>query len=451
MLILFGAGEVNAACHVVTPTGSGTKSGADWSNAMADLPSTLIRGDSYYLGPGVYSEFNHNEATNNSMVITIKRATASDHCSDTGYVDASFGRPAGQAVFQHYLALQSGYWVIDGNYPNAKPASIADTGIYIDGTTCTTSNCWPLNLSQSGNTSNIVVKNLSIQGGGDAKQSSNIDENIRIIGGSNFTLQYIEVLNSSNSPIVLRGVNGFQLDHSYLNHNAINSVYHGEGISDSGSSNVSITNNTFKDIEGTGIIVELNAGTVSTAANWNISGNLFFYPPGNPEGRTGTDDGLIACINLQTAKNWTIINNTISGITGLSTRLNFATSSGYCTNPTGIVAYNNLWYNSARADVFGPVTLDYNTYIKMTNVNDTGANSISVPTGADPFVSAATDNYHLNVLTNITPWKPTGTIVPGSNVDMDGVTRTTSRGGYQYVLGSSSSLAPPLLFQPVVQ
>src|ERR1700747_1601232 len=65
MLILFGAGEVNAACHVVTPTGSGTKSGADWSNAMADLPSTLIRGDSYYLGPGVYSEFNHNEATNN--------------------------------------------------------------------------------------------------------------------------------------------------------------------------------------------------------------------------------------------------------------------------------------------------------------------------------------------------------------------------------------------------
>jgi hypothetical protein len=316
---------------------------------------------------------------------------------------------------------------------------------------CTASNCWPLNLSQTANTSNLTIKNLSIQGGGDAKQSTFVDEDIRVIGGSNFVLQYVEVFNSSNTPIVLRGVNGFTLDHSWLEHNIENSVFHGEGISDSGSSNVTISFDTFKDIQGTAVITELNAGSTSTASNWNIYGNLFFYPPGNPEGRNGGDDGLIACINNQTATNWKIYNNTIANITGLSSRLNFSISGGYCANPTGIAAYNNLWYNSSRADARGPVTQDYNSYIKMANVTDTGANSLNAPNGPSPFVSESSDNYHLVGDTNVSPMKSTQSLMSGNDVDSDGVTRTTSRGTFQFVSGSSSAPAPPTFLQATVQ
>src|SRR5215470_3047127 len=382
--LFFLAGNCFAACHVVTPGGSGARSGADWNNAMANLPATLTRGDSYYLGPGSYGNFSHGEGTNGGLLITVKRAFQADHCTDVGYSDATLGRSAGQAVFTRIETL-TGYWLIDGNYPGARPANITDTGIYVDGTKCTSSSCWTMSLGQSANTSNITIRNLSVQGGGDAKQSSNVDSNIRIIGGSNFLIQFVEIFNSSNTPIMLRTVSNFTLDHSLVNHNATNAVYHGEGISDGGSDNVTISFNTFKDIQGTGAIVNLNAGTPSTASNWDIYGNLFFYPPGNPSARSGFGNGLIACINNQTATNWNFYNNTIAGMVGISTRLFFNTSSGDCSNPTGIVAYNNLWYDSSQADHAGPVTQDYNTYIQMTNVTDSGSHTINAPSGSDPF------------------------------------------------------------------
>jgi hypothetical protein len=454
---ILGTTAASAACHVITPGGSGTRSGADWSNAMAGLPSNLVRGDSYYVGPGNYGNFSHGEAASGTLPISIKRAFLSDHCTDTGYSDAALGRPGGQAVFTRIEVLTAN-WIIDGNYPDVKPANITDTGIYVDGTKCTSSNCWTVSLGQSDNTSNITVRNLSIQGGGDAKQSTNVDSNIRIIGGSNFLIQFVEIFNSSNSPILLRGVTGFTLDHSLLNHNVTNAAYHGEGISDGGSNNVTISFNTFKDIQGTGAIVNLNAGTPSTAANWNIYGNLFVYPPGNPSGRSGFGNGIIACINNQTATNWNFYNNTIAGMVGLSTRLDFTAGSGDCANPTGIVAYNNVWYNSARADHGGPVAQDYNTYIQMTNVTDTGAHTINSPSGANPFDSDVNGDYHLKSDSSLTPISLTGLAksalgtVLGGDVDVDGVKRTTSRGAYQYVSGTSATApAAPVLNPPVVQ
>ena len=42
-------GSSYAACHVVRQGGTGAKSGTDWNNALPDLPSSLVRGDIYYM------------------------------------------------------------------------------------------------------------------------------------------------------------------------------------------------------------------------------------------------------------------------------------------------------------------------------------------------------------------------------------------------------------------
>lgn len=453
------ASDTFAACHVVTPTGSGAKSGADWNNAMAGISNNLVRGDSYYLGPGNYGGFSHSEALSGSLDITIKRAYIADHCTDAGYVDAAHGQPGGQAVFTG-IWTYTGHWVFDGNYPNRKPTTITETGIYVDGTGCTSSNCWTVSLSQTGSAnSNFVIRNLAIQGGGDAKADTNPDQNIRVLGpASNYLVQYVMVYRSSNTPILLRAVTNFVVDHSLIEQNITTPANHGECISDSDSDNITISFNTFKNTSGTGCIVELNAGTASTASNWNIYGNLFFSDPAT---RGGYGNGVVSCINNQSASNWKFFNNTIANIGGsLSTRLNFGTGSGNCI-PSGIVAYNNLWYNSVRADHTGPITTGYNTYVQMTSVTDQGTQTIDSATGANPFVSDVNENYHLRADTNLTPINLTNlsglaslalNLVLGDDVDIDGVKRTTSRGAYQYLSSASSSApAPPVLNQPIVQ
>lgn len=148
-----------STCHVITPVGSGNKTGVDWNNALAGVPGALIRGDIYYLADGSYSAFsittqpyvwhpNTTFSVNSSVhpapsnghvyllyvqgktgstaptwcttsgcivsdgaakwkenglgpaMITIKKAISSDHCTDTGWNGGTMG--SGQAVFSGF-------------------------------------------------------------------------------------------------------------------------------------------------------------------------------------------------------------------------------------------------------------------------------------------------------------------------------------------------------------
>src|SRR5215467_1600273 len=112
-----------AACHVVSPSGSGTRSGADWNNAYAGLPASLVRGDTYYLGDGTYPAYSFT--TSGTALITIKKAIASDHCTDTGWSAGTMG--SSQAVFsstgasQFSLTSGAGNVTLDGNGTSTAP------------------------------------------------------------------------------------------------------------------------------------------------------------------------------------------------------------------------------------------------------------------------------------------------------------------------------------------
>ena len=64
------------ACHAVGVTSTGDGSGSNWSNRMKSLPSTLTRGDVYYLADGDYGNYTFSTANLNTTRITIKRAQA---------------------------------------------------------------------------------------------------------------------------------------------------------------------------------------------------------------------------------------------------------------------------------------------------------------------------------------------------------------------------------------
>jgi hypothetical protein len=443
LLTILRASAASAACHVITPNGSGSKSGADWNNAMAGVPSNLVRGDTYYFATGNYSALSPSTPDSGSTLITLTKARQAAHCTDTGYNDAIMGQ--GQAVFP---AVQptTDYWVFDGA-DSATPTS--GHGFYIDGTDCTVNFCPNFIVDH---VAGITLKYTAIQGMGDAGADVHINENVRCISATRVNLLYSYIYNSSDAPVLLRGCTNFKMDHTWLFHNRSTTTNHGEGISDSGSSNITVSNSVFWDIEGTSAITELGSPGSAAADNWNIYGNLFFYSPNNANARKGYGDGVISVINNQQASNWYIYNNTFANITAsmtLNMRVSFTQSTG-----SGRYIYNNLWYNCAQADHNGSPSADYNTYLNTDpKGRDTGTHSVIQVSGAvNPFVSILSNNYQLLVDT------ATGTNTINSlllnntdpNNNKRGAGGNWDRGAFQFSVGTAQGPAAPTGLQASV-
>ena len=102
--------------------------GTSWDRAWRELPfymagggtrkssqGYLLRGYTYYLADGVYPPYVFDSTTDGATPITIKKATAADHGTDTGwrseYGDgvAEFTGPPGPII-----RIRTSQWIIDG-------------------------------------------------------------------------------------------------------------------------------------------------------------------------------------------------------------------------------------------------------------------------------------------------------------------------------------------------
>jgi len=70
-----GQCETAGSCYI-TPAGAGAKTGVDWNNANADLPSSLTRGVTYFLAGSTTSYASHvfNDPDSGTSTITIYKA-----------------------------------------------------------------------------------------------------------------------------------------------------------------------------------------------------------------------------------------------------------------------------------------------------------------------------------------------------------------------------------------
>ena len=114
MLLVLGTVSAEAANHYVRAGASGN--GSDWANACADFTgpcaeASLVRGDTYYVADGTYAPRTFSTPASNNLVITIKKATVSNHGTETGW-DITYGN--GQATFAGQIHFTTSNWVFDG-------------------------------------------------------------------------------------------------------------------------------------------------------------------------------------------------------------------------------------------------------------------------------------------------------------------------------------------------
>lgn len=406
-----------AANHYVRAGATGLADGSDWSNAFTALPATLIRGDTYYIADGNHPSYSFSTPVSGTALITIKKATISDHGTGIGW-NNTFG--ASQAVFANEIQFTTSNWVFDGQTRTTRKSG---HGFKIDNSVA------PVDKSiwLFGAVSNITIRYTEVQGEG-INGTNNIREFYSIDGASNVTISYSYIHDTSCTPIVSSEINGFTLEYSTIARNDSDPVCHSEGIADQGSDNVIVRYNVFEDIEGTGQIVVLNRGGPSICAdNWDIYGNVFMYHPGNPYNREGNGNGAFAVISNECANNWRIYNNSFINLKfGLSPNARIAFSASTGTNRQ---IFNNLWYDCREAAHGGTYTADSNYYILTAfNVGETNAQTNPA---TDPFLNWGNDDFHLSRATDA------GIILQVPfNLDPEGIIRgadgTWDRGAFEF-------------------
>lgn len=452
-----------SACHVVTPGGAGATTGADWNNAYQGLPSSLVRGDTYYLSDGSYSAYTFNTAVSGTTAITIKKATVSDHCTETGWNLSTMGN--WQAIFSGAsttgvaIYVRSSYLIIDGG---GRSTLNSGYGIKLNGLACTAAgySCYTFTVGDTVQVHDITAHYVEFQGAG-ANAPANLNNPDQVISvrpqsNYNLTFRYNYIHDSSGDPIELTGgTHDVSIYGNYIYDNKSSATNHGEGMAmQSGVSNVWFYNNIMQDIEGTAYIDAINAGSGTfTFDNINIWNNIFFATSGNAKGRSVSPGAIVCAPNGQThnCTNWRVYNNVFANINcpdlGSSTGVVFWAGGGTLNGSADV--RNNIWYSNCKApgNSVNGGTLAYNSCLgPADNGGCSGTGAVnSTATTPIPFVNWTASPPALpdfSLASDNSNWNNRISLGSPYDTDANGAAFTSSRGAFQYAAAAGT---PPTI------
>ena len=358
LLILFVPHVAMSANHYIRDGATGN--GSSWSNAMDDLPSTFVRGDTYYVADGNYGSHTFSTPASGSTYIHIKKATESDHGSDTGW-NSSYGD--GVAVFEPTIYFNSSYWVFDGAIGSGD-GSLDPHGFVIDYSSGTGINVKLIRLNNS--PSHITVKHTAMLHAGGLGSTADGRDSFYTTSASNITVAYCYIYDSGRCPFLFRRLTDSVIEYCYIRKNESTSADHAEGISAYiGCARNIVRHNVWDDTEGTGVL--MIAGD-----RWEIYGNLMINFSSNDcaigtwRGKDQSSFGLT---------NTKIYNNTIVNGVG------YGQGTAFYDGDQGNEVYNNLWYNCSNINFRGTQTHNYNlfddgTYGESNSQHWTGGSSL---------------------------------------------------------------------------
>lgn len=452
-----------AACHTVTPTGSGTNSGADWNNAFAGLPGTLIRGDIYYLADGNYGHsLSLSQADSGTSTIELRKAQSYDNCTSTGWNTSTMG--SAQAVWNApnngngIVSISSDYWIVNGNGQNAGTAEVgcggvaasppstmtgpapnpAACGIKIDDSNCTstaTDGCNNGVITGGGN--GVIWESVEFFGQGLNSAGNNASEPyfMRTSNGGGLTgvtLSHCYCHNiGTNLFNVGGGWNGGSFDHNYAWGEFDSSVNHGESLEFTGSNGTVTRNvihhNIWRDQQTNGDAVAVISGTQT----YDFYDNADICSAGGTSTTCRHNDGVIGCFNSQTCSGVNVYNNTFS----------FPSSCGFNVTggPSTMAWKNNLFYNCSSVSMSGGTnTFDYNSYLNSSQ-SAIGAHDVSSSSAPNPFTNI---NLGAQLASENALWNNRVSLgSPYDTLDLYGNAFTSDRGAAQFV-----TLNPPTSF-----
>lgn len=409
--LIFLAAAAHAANHYVRQGAAGTATGADWTNATTDLPSSLTRGDTYYIADGTaYGAHVFNDTESGTAVITIKKATIADHGTATGWVD-TYGD--GTAIWTGRWDFMKGYYTLDGVTRNESDWTSQVYGFRV---TCANIS-YPGGLGGSA-TSNIILRyvdagapvgtvyNLSDSVWNASSEGFNINNGTGLSTGMVLSHCFLH----NTTLIMLNNVDGATIEYMQLKDmwakEAIRGLARAKNITVRYCKFQNTTRDTGVPSEtGTAPIAAWSSATTGDYDGWRVYGNVFWDTLGTEHsGGAIHIGGNIDGYPGVNANDCLVYNNTIYGFTGdLSAVVHLSPG-------TGNEIRNTLWYNCIGTPEASP---------------DTSNNGEQ---GSDPFVDKANGDFRLIAgIAGTAVGAPYSTDLLGNAADA-----TTDRGAFQF-------------------
>lgn len=432
LLIVLSLNSPMAADHYVRAGASGN--GSDWTNAYGVLPATLVRGDTYYLADGDYGSYAFNDAENGTLVIIIRKATASDHGINTGW-DTTYGD--GKASFSG-IAFSASYYEFNGGTGGGPGNWNSGFGFEITRNSTVFRDNGDL-VTFTSAVGNIAIRHVHLYSGNKDFPLNGIKG---IAGASNLVIAYNSIHTIYGVCFHIGNWRDVAIEYNYLADNKSTPEWHTEGISSIGTNqNITIRHNVWDRIQGTAVIAGVNSGA---STGWKIYGNIFsrsmttiayYYESGS---------------NKQTMNDLEFYNNNVVNMPGVS-------QGGIFINQgTNNKVFNNIWYNNIANSFSIDAAHDYNYFAENRRVEGctptpcdkdaeaaAGETAPQIGTGS-PLVNGTdldplNGDFHLKAATN-----PGTTLVSPFNIDLydairggDGV---WDRGACEYTTGSDTKI-----------
>lgn len=482
---ILGTPLLFAANHAVRPACSFNGNGNSWAcaagagqtGAYNAIPSTLTRGDVYYLADGSYSAYTFNTTANGTLVSELRKAQDWDYGELAGWQAATSGFGVSQARFSRAsgfsLTLQASYLIVNGNGQQtttgcggagagtdwtADPPNKKDCGIRFDADACSpgslnsgADNCGRA-VRTSGGVTNVTFRYIQDKGTGLTDGSLTSVDHTSVDNywtwfhyfGHNASCMY-DTWKASNDTT----------SYSYYwwlgpNRNSCHSEYM---ETNQGRGPITAHHNVFRDIDGTSIWAWTcwGGGSCGTTNGVYIYDNLIYYTSGFVPSGTGMSSGLIGCFNGNICDNVVFAQNTIVNCSGN----NCGFYGGAVSDGGGymnIRITNNLWYGTRAADRSTPVcpgaaasaspnvfTWDHNSYLNGGSGCNRGTGDLTTTVSSPvPFTSWTTGDFTL--ATDNANWNSRidlSALGAQYGTDYVGNTFTTDRGAYQYATGVS--------------
>jgi hypothetical protein len=461
---VFTANAAFAACHAVTPGGTGAKNGTSWSNAYAGLPATLTRGDIYYLSDGNFGAYNFNTTDSGSTTVEIRKAQTYDFGNTcgigTGWNAATMG--AAQAVMTSFTVITD-YVIVNGNGTQTAVACGGAPGLTVSAPPPNPIDCG-IKLDNSSGGGAIYLGNINTGLSGTHATFEYIEEEG---SGINATDQ-IEIEGSFNAGA---GANA-TFTHNYL-HNAgcVYMEYGGDsrvenfnyfwGTEIDGApggtchgqaaffamhdSNGVIHGNVYRDITGTAIwTFALPAGSHT---GWVFYDNVVLNSATNPGWSPFTSDGVLACINSGVnCTGFSMYQNTFINLNSGSVGINNENTGSYTVR-------NNIWYGGGmptfNTGSSGSYTQDHNSYLVSGTSCPSGTSNVCSNSSTNPFSSLVSGVFSL--ASDSANWNNRIALGGPYDTDAAGNTFTSDRGAYQFAGTQSQAPQPPTNLVAVTQ
>jgi hypothetical protein len=455
---------VNAANQHIREGASGTYATTQcdtWESARAcdDLPTNLVRGDTYWIADGAYARHVFADAESGETYITVKKATAGagNHGSDTGWDDA-YGD--GQAVwgvaivatkYEFGPSFRRGYYVFDGVVGSGDDPSTYGFGIYgVDDT----KKQIQLGLPQLGDHAyqidHITVSHTAIV-------ASAITANCiysKSVDGSeatNITLSNNYIYNSTSN-ILATQANGWVVANNYFDGNHSREAGHGQQISHHGCDDWIVRGNTFVDS-----YVFITGAHKPTNHRWQIYNNIVIGGELTAGWSNATADETDNVAQYQVHHNTHInVNFTITTARG-------AVFPGLLSDVTTdrSYAYNNIFYGCAnpRLDnsngeqgTVGGVVHNYNAFLACTtgggNIPDEDNDQTDSEATSAIFTNYDEGDYSIAAANQTAIDHIIGkgkTLASPFDIDYLGVSRTAPYDIGAYDVGGSADTTAPTL------